>query len=705
MKPSNILYCLLAVCLLSGFPARGQTQPIESKYYYSSPQLGTHYETDTATMEEFVYYTVGDLDLTSQPGAPTLPVKYVRFSVPYNAANITVNASRDYTSLSRYGLRVYPVPQPIPTDGSVQGELPMVIDSTIYNTDAYWPASVAELVSDGFYLGDNRVITVAVYPIQYNPMNTFLRFNTEIGLTITYTLGATPGNILVRQNLSLRQDAQDEIKELVENPGQVEAFAMAEQQAQSEGLIESGNGEEPGGDSPHSCTAETRYKNRAQYLIITTDSLAPAFERLAALKRQMGLTVQIKTVSEILADSISQAGDVFLHSWNYHTLQWQRDTIYDAPAKIRKFLRYYYKYENTDFVLLGGLDVPYRTMFMHDSATVEVPTDLYYIDLTTEWINNQANQKKYFNNASPDVFVGRLLCTTQEQVNNYIDKLLRYTLNPGKGNPEYLINALYTEGIEQKDASAGTQNILDSVLTNKTYILESEYNTYPKGSDIIQTLNNQNCGFISINNHGAPNNITAYGQKDHQAYDGVLYFVWALDYEPFGRDNHTVNIPGSGLNNLNNKYSPAIMYSISCKVAPYGQMESPYNEHCSLSFAQSFTLGKDYGGPAFIGNTNDGHKTTSKKIQKEFANQITHLNPLIGRAEAFARTTANPDFFCDVAHRYAASVVNLIGDPNINMWTVQPTFYSNIEVQRTDSTLSISGLSNDDSSSYSVMIQ
>ena len=192
MKPSNILYCLLAVCLLSGFPARGQTQPIESKYYYSSPQLGTHYETDTATMEEFVYYTVGDLDLTSQPGAPTLPVKYVRFSVPYNAANITVNASRDYTSLSRYGLRVYPVPQPIPTDGSVQGELPMVIDSTIYNTDAYWPASVAELVSDGFYLGDNRVITVAVYPIQYNPMNTFLRFNTEIELTISYTLGATP---------------------------------------------------------------------------------------------------------------------------------------------------------------------------------------------------------------------------------------------------------------------------------------------------------------------------------------------------------------------------------------------------------------------------------------------------------------------------------------------------------------------------------
>ena len=111
------------------------------------------FEAITVDGETFNLYSYPDCDHIDQTGAPMLPVKYIRLSVPYNATDITVTASGDWTSGSTTR-RIYPAPVPIPTDGSVTEEPGMVIDSTIYMTDAYWPPSAAELVGDGYYMGE-----------------------------------------------------------------------------------------------------------------------------------------------------------------------------------------------------------------------------------------------------------------------------------------------------------------------------------------------------------------------------------------------------------------------------------------------------------------------------------------------------------------------------------------------------------------------
>ena len=179
----------------------------------------------TAGGETFLLPSLPDCDVIDQTGAPMLPVKYVRLSVPYNATNISVSssASGSSTVLSQ---RIYPAPVPIATDDSVTGQPDMVIDSAIYMTSSFWPPEAVELVGDGFYMGDNHIVTVAVYPTRYNPVTSRLRKMSTVRFAVNYDLGGTPANMLVRYDSQLRQQERQEAMALVSNPGQVETHAV-----------------------------------------------------------------------------------------------------------------------------------------------------------------------------------------------------------------------------------------------------------------------------------------------------------------------------------------------------------------------------------------------------------------------------------------------------------------------------------------------
>ena len=58
--------------------------------YNGTPVFGTD------TLGSVIYTTIsyGDLTNSGAPGEPSLPIDYIRFSVPYNATNFTVTAIR-----------------------------------------------------------------------------------------------------------------------------------------------------------------------------------------------------------------------------------------------------------------------------------------------------------------------------------------------------------------------------------------------------------------------------------------------------------------------------------------------------------------------------------------------------------------------------------------------------------------------------------
>ena len=96
-----------------------------------------------------------------------------------------------------------------------------------------------------------------------------------------------------------------------------------------------------------------------QYIIITSPELANSFQPLIDSKIQKGLTATITTTSWIYA--------------NY--------TGRDNQEKIRNFIKDYYTYYSTEYILLGGdvEVVPYRGVYAKVDKYTEsnMPSDSY----------------------------------------------------------------------------------------------------------------------------------------------------------------------------------------------------------------------------------------------------------------------------------------------------------------------------------------
>ena len=274
----------------------------------------------------------------------------------------------------------------------------------------------------------------------------------------------------------------------------------------------------------------------------------------------------------------------------------------------------------------------------------------------------------------------------KEQIDNYTNKLYRYELNPGHGNPSYLKRALYTEGVDMLGYSNSIRQAFGNVFSVDSVIQESAWNKYPAGADIINEINDTQYGYLSFHNHAGPSCITVYGynaRRNPKAYDHHIKWVWALNsYHHNSSSYYYCDTIGNALDLIDNKWMPNILYSIGCTTMPYDTI--PGYENLPMNFGESFTTGKDYGGPAFLGNTRNGLMFYSDELEEEFAKQISKGHYKIGQAEALSKAIYSLN--------QINTVHNLLGDPEFEMWTDIPQQYSNVSITRNNSGISITGI-------------
>ena len=118
-------------------------------YDYSKLTLGTD------TLGGVTYTTVSyeGLSNVGEPGAPSLPMDYIRFSVPYNATDFSVSTRLGNTVTTRINHMVYPCQLP----RMMNDTTPVVItlpDSAAYATDPLHPSPRAWVVDEGFLAGE-----------------------------------------------------------------------------------------------------------------------------------------------------------------------------------------------------------------------------------------------------------------------------------------------------------------------------------------------------------------------------------------------------------------------------------------------------------------------------------------------------------------------------------------------------------------------
>lgn len=626
----------------------------------------------TDTLGGVTYKTVhyGDLYNGGAPGTPSLPVEYIRFSVPYNATNFTVTAQPMNTLSFFMNYAIYPCQVP----RMMNDTTPVVItlpDSTAYYSGSEYPTQRAWIVDEGFLAGENHIVTVAVMPNSYKYSATGLYRHTlneskTVNLTLSYDLNGTPSMYpIAGTNESSRVLGRQLTQSIVVNPDSVPGFAppIATNQIYA----------------PYQAPSITASLPQYPYLIITTPDLSHSLRRLVALKRQKGYNVKMVTVNEILNDPYAQYGDV-VNVNGEHTV-----TFDDNPGIIRQYLKLSKWFFGTQYLLLVGSNVPYRIQRKGTIlGTYDVPTDLYYSDLNGNWSSNTTID------LFPDLFVGRLLAKNENQVLNYTDKLFRYELNPGHGDYTYLRRALYTEGLGFFDYSRGIGQYMNLICPDSMIIRERTLEHDPTGRDVIDSINSNKFGFWGIFNHGCPSCIMTYGVNVwNKLYSDSFYCLHAIDSVkvlPFsGLDTETRN----GLNNIENYGFEMITYSTACLDMPFDVI----TEYADLpmNFGESFTTGRNYGGPSYLGNTRDGVNPTSKNLAKLFAKYLTEYTYKIGIAEALSKCEEYDDAFDD----YLAMTHNLLGDPEFEMWTDSPQHYSNIVVTRTNDSITVNGIDSD----------
>ena len=412
-----------------------------------------------------------------------------------------------------------------------------------------------------------------------------------------------------------------------------------------------------------------------EYVIVTHSEYMPAFTDFVTWKKQKGIDIGVVAIEDVLS---LYAGDLIFDSCG----------IYDNAGKLRQYL-FEAHHEGTVFALLAGdlPDFPIRYgraqissnfIFIPDEKKT-IPTDLYFADFDGNWNVDGDTCFGEFVDDSPDfmaeLFVGRLTCSSQQDILNWVTKMLIYEKDPGQGNPAYLIESYMTEADDCQEVAEAEAVAVHLPMFNHFIMKERpDYSSispyFPKGSDVIRELNTKRYGLMSWFNHGGTGNGESGIATMTSGENG--FPRWNLQAQE--RNPYSLAEPdsGNGLDNLTNYSEPFVIYSVSCDVCPF-DITSNYNNNGARNCGESFTVDNLAGGIAFLGNCKNGLSPYSKNMYIKFATFVSDYlaeqnYPRLGIMEFKSKAS----YASDEKQKYLCYSHNLIGDPECALWTNIP---------------------------------
>ena len=650
MKNINILSAMLGLWLL--FPAIYSRADITSDISFDRTKLilGQKCGTDGQT-----YTTVGyDLNpaiLTE--GSPMLPYKVFHFLVPDGVNNFTVDATIGGGEIINLNNLIFPAQAPQKTD--IEEAQPVFVspDRNIYSLAEAFPAQVATIVGEGYFDGNKHILSVAVSPVQYKPLSNLLLFFNNVSVTIrcSSTRSSSAG------------DSQSLVRNCPEDPGKLELLQnMIENKESVSAILTQASSARESASMLSPKRVEISDLPVYEYCIITSRELVPAFERLCGWKRMKGVDAGIVAIEDIL-NNPNITGDL---ASNY----------FDNAGKLRQYLTAAWS-NGTKYALLGGdyTVIPIRYKASNE-PDMNAPSDLYFSELNSIWPKNgiiNPGQIDYY----PEIYVGRLLCTTKEEISTYTDKLLRYEINPADGrtnpgNMDYLKKAFYMQSDQMQDEKQAQEKIIifDSVFTTQTLFEEepsfdADSPNFPTGNDVIREMN-KGYGFFSWAGHGNPSSVATMTKGVNGSSNCILSWQGQNPYES-----------ANGLDNMNNSKSPGIVYSISCTNMPFDDYRTN-----GYNLGESFTVKGDYGGVAFLGNTRLGSINGSNILYNCFAKIIAGGEQRLCTAYAMSKVDCPAGDFINSTH-------NFLGCPEFEMWTDIPVILKDFTTKTTSGYVTI----------------
>lgn len=569
--------------------------------------------------------------------APSLPVKYVKVLIAPDQDYSSVTFSGDETVV-KTGARMLPNPFIVATSETIQ---PSVHRSTEYPKGVY-PENCVKYagtsIMDGY-----KLLSFIVSPFRYDTHSKTISFFEDLSIQIGLISRTTKAN---SSKGYIGHVMNDVVRDLAINGSEIdELYSQAQLKAKDLAARSSG---------------ET-----VDYLIITNDTLAPAFAPLVRWKKQKGVRTEVKTVEDIYSE--------------------YTDNSWSAQIKIKHCIEDYKNQKQTRFVLLGGDAeiVPVQKCYSeclsysHGLCTEMIPADVFYAsfdgdygwDLDGDGIVGEGIRGADGVDLMPDINLTRIPVYTIADVNAFVNKTVNYEKTPPV--TEWQNRALFggaetyhkytVDGRDMSDSEYEGNMLYSNHFINKWNGTRIRYydtwSDYDNGVPALSATDFQNhladgYSFINMDCHGTS-----------------LEWWFNSDVSYFETRAHVLNCS-----------QPSIITTSACET---NWFDYPYSADI-MCLSEAFLLNPNSGVVGYIGSSRLGwtlsdslpptslgssQELNSFFYDKLFSNssKVKHFGELITKAKANVSTS---DLY--ISARWVHFSVNPMGDCEMPVYTSTP---------------------------------
>jgi hypothetical protein len=560
---------------------------------------------------------IDNAKLSGIPGEPTLPYLAVSLMLPPGETAASIEIIRTHEVVLPGTHILYPKQDVIPLSKKPSGEF--LKKESVYSMNAEYPASPAgHLLTQ--YLNGYTFALSTFTPVSYNPATGKVSYFSDVIVRITTRTDARSSATL--KNLTSSKDALSRVRSFAQNPEMMNQY-------------------------PAVSTKKSSYP----ILIITPFAFEDGFTDLISYYAGRGMETRIESTEDIIAGI---AGN-------------------DTQEKIRNYIKQEYQNNQIEYVLLGGTEqwVPSRRFYCvvnYSTGGVEeeswdIPADIYYSALDgTDDLNGNLIYGEVADSTDllPDVAVGRLPFTTQDDLASMVHKSVSYQSNPVPGEAskpllvgEYLYDTPITLGGPYMDLLADNHNdngYSTIGIPSSTNTIDRLYDTLTAGPGSTQHYEWNTMDLINKINAG-----TSF--IHHLGHANAIYMM-RMDVSQITDANF------SGANGVDHNYS--LIYTQGCDDGSFDDPNCIASKSLSINnFAVAGIFNSRFGW--FDQGTTDG---PSEHLQREFVAALwgPTAEHHIGKTHMISKIQTAPWIglpgeFEPGAQRWTQYDCTLLGDP------------------------------------------
>lgn len=618
----------LLVVVIVGFTSLASE--ITQTYQFSHPGLQKRLGHDVISFEQTM--------LTNRVGEPLLPYQSVSLLLPPGEEAVSVTIEKSGKVAIPGTFELYPAQSSKPLSETKVS--PFQKNLAIYKSSIPYP-----------YQEENRVITqylngfafafASFSPVEYIPAEGKLYYFTDVKVTIQTKTVAD--RTRAEANLKTSDEVLNTVKKLAQNPEMINMY-------------------------PH----KSRSAGDFELLIITPQSYVASFQPLVSMYLAKGDRSQVVT-TEYINSNVSGT---------------------DLQMKIRNFIIQKYQENQINTVLLGG-DVelvPYRGFYCYvqsgsgytDNA---IPADLYYAGLDGNW--NSDGDTKWGepgeDDLLPEIGVGRFPFSNATELNNLINKSLKYQTQPVLGEftkpllvGEHLYDDPITWGSDYLELLVGPRSdngyFTNGIPSNYTIQTMYESNSNWSASDLRNAIN-QGKQYVHHVGHASQTYVAKMSNSD-------------ITNANFAQTNGVIR-------------NFSIFHTHGCDCGSFDYNDCILEKMVTIENFAAAVIGNSRYGWFNEGQTEGPaahlHREMTDAI---FTDKIAALGPALSDAKIMtAPWVTAPGQWEDGALRWNFYDLNILGDPGLRVWSAEPVVpqvsYSSeliLGTTETSATVSVGGL-------------